>query len=111
MVGGEMTYTPNNTKTVRPTRAAASVLVGVLLGAMLLTACPSSTPVGPKPIGPNPLPSMNSSAEQQVIKVQLINQSAPAGLVQGINHRHCAILQQAGGWGWPRQPEGVNNVV
>ncbi len=28
-----------------------------------------------------------------------------SGLVQGVNHRHCALLQRGDGWGWAAQPE------
>jgi 5-methylcytosine-specific restriction endonuclease McrA len=34
------------------------------------------------------------------------NISTSAGVVQGISHRRCTILQRSDGWGWSRQPEG-----
>lgn len=27
------------------------------------------------------------------------------GVVQGVNHRHCVVLQRGDGWGWSSQPE------
>jgi len=34
-----------------------------------------------------------------------------SGLIQGISHRHCTILQRSDGWGWSHQPEGVLNAA
>ena len=39
------------------------------------------------------------------------NIRTPAGLIQGVSHKHCTILQRADGWGWSRQPEGVLDVA
>jgi len=39
------------------------------------------------------------------------NISTTAGLIQGISHRYCTILQRSDGWGWSRQPEGVLNAA
>ena len=39
------------------------------------------------------------------------NITTTAGKVQGINYRHCTILQRSDGWGWSRQPEGVINAA
>jgi len=35
--------------------------------------------------------------------------STTAGTVQGVNYRHCTILQRADGWEWSRQVEGGLN--
>ena len=34
-----------------------------------------------------------------------------AGTVQGINHRHCRLLQRSDGWGWSSQREGELNAA
>lgn len=39
------------------------------------------------------------------------NIKTSAGLVQGINHKHCTILQRSDGWGWSRQHEGGNDAA
>ena len=39
------------------------------------------------------------------------NVTTHATTVQGISHRHCAVLQRGDGWGWSRQPEGVLNAA
>ncbi|MHB1844445.1 MAG: RNA-guided endonuclease IscB [Deltaproteobacteria bacterium] len=39
------------------------------------------------------------------------NISTSAGVVQGINHRRCTILQRSDGWGWSSQPEGDLNAA
>ena len=33
-----------------------------------------------------------------------------SGRVDGINHRHCQLLQRSDGWGWAQQPEGALNA-